>query len=263
VICHFRVQDSRHVTHRSPHAALCFRNRIRQLNDAGAGGYYREGCLGKPGENRFAFGSAAQAKTSPCKVSSEDRAGGCTVFELNALPRSGPFLHVHHREDEWYYVLSGEFLFRAGSEEHNLLTGGSVWLPRGIPHVCANTAAANGKLILMCQLGGFEKFFDEIGKVPVDKKESRYYARAHGEIRHGNAGTANLYFLLDSTTFVITNRDSSLSLVLWTVDGLTGSNRIRCSAFWQQLTEFMAFSPIPLGELIERQLQALASLPVL
>jgi len=243
VICHFRVQDSRHVTHRSPHAALCFRNRIRQLNDAGAGGYYREGCLGKPGENRFAFGSAAQAKTSPCKVSSEDRAGGCTVFELNALPRSGPFLHVHHREDEWYYVLSGEFLFRAGSEEHNLLTGGSVWLPRGIPHVCANTAAANGKLILMCQLGGFEKFFDEIGKVPMDKKESRYYARAHGEIRHGNAGTANLYFLLDSTTFVITNRDSTLSLVLWTVDGLTGSNRIRCSAFWQQLTESWHFLP--------------------
>src|SRR6267143_1323009 len=79
-----------------------------------------------------AFGSAAQAKTSPCKVSSEDSAGACTVFELNALPRSGPFQHVHHREDEWYYVLSGEFLFRAGGEEYNLLTGGSIWLPRGI-----------------------------------------------------------------------------------------------------------------------------------
>jgi hypothetical protein len=43
--------------------------------------------VAKPGENRFAFGSAAQAKTSPCKVSSEDSAGACTVFELNALPR--------------------------------------------------------------------------------------------------------------------------------------------------------------------------------
>jgi len=43
-------------------------------------------------------------------------------------------------------------------------------LPRGIPHVWAKTAAADGKLILMCQPGGFEKFFDEIGKVPMDKK---------------------------------------------------------------------------------------------
>ena len=126
----------------------------------------------KPGVNRFAFGSAAQAKTSRCKVSSEDSAGACTVFELNALPRSGPFQHVHHREDEWYYILSGEFLFRAGGEEYNLLTGGSIWLPRGIPHVWANTATIDGKLILMCQPGGFEKFFDEIGRVPVDKKSS-------------------------------------------------------------------------------------------
>jgi quercetin dioxygenase-like cupin family protein len=126
--------------------------------------------LCKPGESRFAFASAAQAETSPCKVSSEDTNGACTIFELNSLPRSGPFLHVHHREGEWYYVLSGEFIFRAGGEEHNLVTGGSSWLPRGIPHVWANTATTEGKLILMCQPGEFERFFDEMGKVPMDKK---------------------------------------------------------------------------------------------
>src|SRR5689334_15831792 len=126
--------------------------------------------VANPGENRFAFGSAMQAKATPCKVSSEDSGGACTVFEMNALPRSGPFLHVHHREDEWYYVLNGEFIFRAGSEEFNLVTGGSIWLPRGIPHVWANTSTTEGKLILMCQPGGFEKFFDEMGNVPANKK---------------------------------------------------------------------------------------------
>ena len=128
--------------------------------------------VAKPGENRFAFTTTAQAKTSPCKVTNEDSGGACTVLELNALPRSGPFLHVHHREDEWYYVLSGEFIFKAGSEEYNLLTGASIWLPRGIPHVWANTTSVDGKLILVCQPGGFEKFFDEIGNVPMDKKNS-------------------------------------------------------------------------------------------
>jgi quercetin dioxygenase-like cupin family protein len=126
--------------------------------------------VANPGENRFAFGSPAQAKATLCKVSSEDSSGACTVFEMNALPRSGPFLHVHHREDEWYYVLSGQFLFRAADQEHNLLAGASIWLPRGIPHVWANAATTDGKLILMCQPGGFEKFFDEMGNVPMDKK---------------------------------------------------------------------------------------------
>jgi putative NADPH-quinone reductase len=36
--------------------------------------------------------------------------------------------------------------------------------------VWANTATTEGKLILMCQPGGFEKFFDEIGNVPMNKK---------------------------------------------------------------------------------------------
>jgi len=126
--------------------------------------------VAKSGESRFSFTNAAQAKATPCKVSSEDTEGACTVLELNALPRSGPFLHVHHREDEWYYVLSGEFVFRAGGEEFNLSSGGSIWLPRGLPHVWANTATTEGKLILMCQPGGFEKFFDEMGNVPMSKK---------------------------------------------------------------------------------------------
>ena len=126
--------------------------------------------VANPGESRFAFGSEAQAKATSCKVSNDDSGGACTIFEMNALPRSGPFLHVHHREDEWYYVLSGQFLFRAADEEHNLLTGGSIWLPRGIPHVWANAATTEGKLILMCQPGGFEKFFDEMGNTPMEKK---------------------------------------------------------------------------------------------
>jgi mannose-6-phosphate isomerase-like protein (cupin superfamily) len=126
--------------------------------------------VAKAGENRFSFATDAQARATPCKVSSEDSGGACTVLELKALPRSGPFLHVHHREDEWYYVLSGEFIFRANSGEFSLLPGGSIWLPRGIPHVWANTATTEGKLILMCQPGGFEKFFDEIGNVPMNKK---------------------------------------------------------------------------------------------
>jgi len=126
--------------------------------------------VAKPGESRFAFTSAQQARLSPCKLTAEDSRGSLSIFELAVAPQSGPALHIDHREDEWYYVLSGEFLFRPGNEEFTLSAGSGIWLPRGLPHVWANTATTEGKLILMCQPGGFEKFFDEMGNVPIDKK---------------------------------------------------------------------------------------------
>jgi len=126
-------------------------------------GSRRKVVAAKPGENRFTFSTAQQAWLSPCKLTGEESGGTLSAFELSALPQTGPFLHVHSREDEWYYVLSGEFLFKAGDESHTLPVGGSIWLPRGIPHVWANTSNVTAKLILVCQPGGFEKFFEEMG----------------------------------------------------------------------------------------------------
>lgn len=119
--------------------------------------------VAKPGESRFPFSTKQQAWLSPCKLTSEDTAGALSAFELQALPQTGPMLHVHHREDEWYYVLSGEFIFKAGTETFTLPAGASIWLPRDIPHVWANTTNSNAKLILVCRPGGFERFFEEIG----------------------------------------------------------------------------------------------------
>ena len=79
------------------------------------------------------------------------------------MPQAGPALHVHHREDEWYYVLSEKFLFKAGGVEHILPAGSSIWLPRGTPHVWTNLSEVEAKLILVCFPGGFEKFFEEMG----------------------------------------------------------------------------------------------------
>jgi hypothetical protein len=73
---------------------------------------------------------------------------------------------VHHREDEWCHVLAGTFLFEAGSEKTTLAVGASIWMPRDIPHVWANTSNTTGRLLVVCQPGGFEKFFDALGRIP-------------------------------------------------------------------------------------------------
>ncbi len=124
--------------------------------------------VAKPGESRFPFATKHQAWLSPCKLTAEDSGGTLSAFELASLPQTGPQLHVHHREDEWYYVLSGEFLFKAAGEEHTLPAGASIWLPRDIPHIWANISQSEAKLILVCQPGGFEKFFDEMGREMAD-----------------------------------------------------------------------------------------------
>jgi mannose-6-phosphate isomerase-like protein (cupin superfamily) len=139
--------------------------------------------IARPGESRFLYSSPQQAKKSPCKVTSDDSGGAISIFELYVPPRSGPVRHVHHREDEWCYVASGEFVFEVGTEKFTLPVGGSVLMPRGIPHVWANTASGDGKLIVTCAPGGFEKFFDALGKISdseVNEKRITAVMSAYG-----------------------------------------------------------------------------------
>jgi quercetin dioxygenase-like cupin family protein len=122
--------------------------------------------VAKPGEGRFKFTSQQAAQLTTCKVTSEDSGGACSIFELGAPPRFGPPRHVHHRQDEWYYVLTGDFLFEGGEKQYSLTTGASIWLPRDIPHCWGNSGTANGQLILLCEPGGFEGFFEEAAQMP-------------------------------------------------------------------------------------------------
>ena len=102
-------------------------------------GRTRKVAVAKPDENRFPYANAHQAERSPCKLTSADSGGALSMFELNVLSHAGPVRHVHHREDEWCYVLRGEFLFEAGDEKVTLPVGGSIWMPRGIPHETGQT----------------------------------------------------------------------------------------------------------------------------
>jgi mannose-6-phosphate isomerase-like protein (cupin superfamily) len=75
---------------------------------------HRKVVVTKPGENRFAYTVPELRSGAACKVTNEDSAGTCSLFELVARPQTGPPRHIHHREDEWYYVPAGEFLFEVG-----------------------------------------------------------------------------------------------------------------------------------------------------
>jgi mannose-6-phosphate isomerase-like protein (cupin superfamily) len=69
-----------------------------------------------------------------------DRTAGSVIFGEARLPaRSpGPGLHVHTREDEAAYVISGVLTFVVGDQRFEASAGELVWLPREVPHAFAN-----------------------------------------------------------------------------------------------------------------------------
>ena len=69
-----------------------------------------------------------------------DRTAGSVMFGEARLPgrTAGPGLHVHTREDEAIYVVSGTLTFVVGERRFRAGPGELVWLPRTVPHTFAN-----------------------------------------------------------------------------------------------------------------------------
>jgi DNA-binding transcriptional MerR regulator len=91
-----------------------------------------------------------------CKVSAKDTNGAMCAFEFTAgWPR-----HVHHDQDEWIYVIDGEWTFEIGERRFHVGAGESVFLPRNVSHVWALAGDRPGRIINVYQPAGkMEEFF--------------------------------------------------------------------------------------------------------
>lgn len=92
---------------------------------------------------------------------SADTTGGAfsILEEIDALDTPP---HVHEREDELFYVLSGEHVFRIGDDEHRLGPGGVAFGPRGVPHSHRRLVPRTGSFLTMMSPAGLEGFFREL-----------------------------------------------------------------------------------------------------
>src|SRR3990172_1415662 len=96
-----------------------------------------------------------------CKISGVETGGLYSLVETNTPPQAGPPLHAHHREDEGFYVLAGEFEIQVGDRTLRATPGTFAFLPREIPHRFQNVGPTTGKLLVTISPPGFEKFFEE------------------------------------------------------------------------------------------------------
>ncbi len=71
--------------------------------------------------------------------------------------------HVHHGEDEGFYVVAGSLTFHCGASVIAAGPGAFVWLPRDQPHWFEVDAAGPATLLQLNTPAGLERFFAEMG----------------------------------------------------------------------------------------------------
>lgn len=119
------------------------------------------------GEDRYDFKRIIPNGTTTFKVSSKDCSGDFFAMEHHHTTRGGPPRHLHHNEDEWFYVIEGDYLVEVGTKLHRLKAGDSVLGPRGVSHAFAFVGEGTGRfLITYAPAGKMEEFFDTRDRAP-------------------------------------------------------------------------------------------------
>lgn len=99
-------------------------------------------------------------------LSGEESRGGLSITDVYFRTGEEPPMHVHHREDELYYVLDGELTFYVGDESHEAQAGTLVFLPRDIPHSFWVKGQGMARMLLLWYPSGqLESYFGEAGEL--------------------------------------------------------------------------------------------------
>lgn len=103
------------------------------------------------------------------------------ILENTFLAKGGPARHLHYEQEEWFYVLEGEFEFEVGVDCFRLHPGDSLLAPRQVPHVWAFVGEARGRiLIAFLPAGKMEAFFREVTRANAMPPQDPALWRAHG-----------------------------------------------------------------------------------
>jgi quercetin dioxygenase-like cupin family protein len=115
-------------------------------------------------DNRFQFFGAPTVMRS----TGETTDGHFCLLEQSAMPvgLASPY-HVHHNEDEAFYVLEGLMAFLCGQTWYGAGPGTWLYGPRDIPHGFRVIGTGPARMLLQCAPAGFEQFVRELS-MPVD-----------------------------------------------------------------------------------------------
>lgn len=106
------------------------------------------------------------------KISGSDNDGGFAMFEQTSLsPGRGTPLHVHHLQNEVFYVIEGVYYFQVGDDKFHLTVGDSIFLPMKIPHAWTQISERGKMTVTFQPAGKMEEFF--VTMAALDKEPTK------------------------------------------------------------------------------------------
>ncbi len=94
------------------------------------------------------------------KIASSDTNGSLAVFEQNGFtPNGGPPLHIHLYQDEYFYIVEGEYIFQCGEEKYQMKPGDTIFLPKNVPHAFVQLTEKARVIVSYMPAGKMEDFF--------------------------------------------------------------------------------------------------------
>ena len=98
----------------------------------------------------------------------EETGGAFGLMEGLLTRGADPPPHVHHREDESFFILEGTLGVRGGDDSFTAVPGSFVFCPRDTRHLLT-VESDEVRLLTFITPGGLEPFFVELGEPAHDR----------------------------------------------------------------------------------------------
>jgi mannose-6-phosphate isomerase-like protein (cupin superfamily) len=118
---------------------------------------------GGEGEARWWFDCLAEIK-----LTAEQTGGLLSIIEITEPPNADGPLHVHHRDDETFWILEGDVTLEVGDTTIHASAGDVAFGPHGVPHRYT-VGDAGCRMLFIMTPGGFENLVREMS-VPAQSR---------------------------------------------------------------------------------------------
>jgi quercetin dioxygenase-like cupin family protein len=102
------------------------------------------------------------------KATGEQTGGAYSLIEHVLPPGSASPWHVHHAEDETFYVIEGQITILCGDARIEAGPGTWAFGPRGVSHGFRVEGNAPARLLLLTTPSGFDRFIVEMSEPATD-----------------------------------------------------------------------------------------------
>ena len=106
------------------------------------------------------------------RIHGRDTNGIVSAVESHDVTGGGPPPHIHHREDETFQILEGEYEWTVGGKTFVAKKGATIFAPRGVPHTYRYLGQTLGRLMCVITPAGFEGFFEQIRALTPQQQQN-------------------------------------------------------------------------------------------